>query len=395
MAAGRWLYANAKMEGDRKDYFVRICDPMLEACKGKLIELSNRLLSVDKRRGKAQKQICWFAGRISREIYLVAAGGGQEELLGISKGRYREQYCVLGYGFSGSDMCLLKKDDAMFEPLKEIMREIQRTGTEDRALLSEGIRQDFSAYRAEGPVSYRSLNEDGDNHNIRFSTEQTDQALWKESLRRPVMLGIISTEDGKRLLQSFPDGIVTVMEDVRIRYDAAEGIRNKGRTENGRQPQQPLKSRGAGGQSNFQAHNQKVLGQESRHLVQKEESREKRQLEQKKQELKKQKRLEQIRLVKYWAGWCKAHLSAPQAEAARKAVEHMKKEKKWSGKESGFFRMCEYSAYMLLWYDKKKRKKEQEIYFMTESWADTMNMKKTVQLAEMIERLNGTSDRAD
>ena len=58
MAVCRWIYANAKMESDRKDYFVRLCDPDLEAWKGTLIELSNRLLSADKRRGKAEKQVC-------------------------------------------------------------------------------------------------------------------------------------------------------------------------------------------------------------------------------------------------------------------------------------------------------------------------------------------------
>ena len=74
MAVCRWLYANAKLESDRKDYFVRICDPELEACRGILIELSNRLLSADKRRKETGKQVCWFAGYIHAGIYLIAAG---------------------------------------------------------------------------------------------------------------------------------------------------------------------------------------------------------------------------------------------------------------------------------------------------------------------------------
>ncbi len=376
MAVCRWLYANAKMEGDRKDYFVRICDSGLEACKGKLIELSNRLLSADKRRRGAEKQVCWFAGYISREIYLVAAGGGQEELLGISKGRYREQYCVLGYGFTGDDICLLKKDDRMFEPLKEIMREIQRTGTERKGNMTETVKQDFSGFRmGDAGISDRSIKNESDcRYNICPSTEQTDQEWWKESLRRPVMLGIISVEDGKRMLQCFPNGMVTVIEDVKLKYDTAiEDVRQK--CDAAKETRSRNKSQ-----------DKRLPEQGENHSGHYEGTREKGQLEQMRQELRRQKRQEQIRLVKYWAGWCKEHLSAVQVEAVKRAIENMKTEEKWNGKESGFFRQSEYSAYMLLWHDRKKRVKEQEIYFLIESWADTMNMKKTVQLAELIER---------
>ena len=192
MAVCRWLYANAKLESDRKDYFVRICDPELEACRGILIELSNRLLSADKRRKETGKQVCWFAGYIHAGIYLIAAGGSQEELLGISKGRYREQYCVLGYGFTGADICLMQKNDRIFEPLKEIMRDIQRTGMESG--VDYGRKLDISAYRMhlEDLPKRPEMEKKNENYNICPSTPETDGKLWKESLKRPVMLGIIS-----------------------------------------------------------------------------------------------------------------------------------------------------------------------------------------------------------
>ena len=111
--------------------------------------------------------------------------------------------------------------------------------------------------------------------------------------------------------------------------------------------------------------------------------------DQRQQELRRQKHREQVKLIKYWALWCRNHLSESQVEAVKKAIEIMKKEERWSEKENGFFRQSEYAAYMLLWHDKQKKKKEQEIYFLIESWADTMSAKKTVQLAELIEHING------
>lgn len=420
MAVCRWIYANAKLENDRKDYFVRLCDSKLEACKRTLIELSNRLISADKRRGKAEQQICWFAGYISREIYFVAVGGRQEELLGISSGKFREQHCVLGYGFTGNDICLLIKDDKMFEPLKEIMREIQRSGEEKKIDAAEIKKMDFSAYRMESPAflpdsgrtrdsgtflndSRRKMQKQ-DSGFIYQSTEETDRKLWKHSLNQPVMTGIISIEDGKRLLGSFPHGIVTVIENAAQRIyvpgeeNECAGLyeqkletgwkdKNKQQCEqDGQKDQQRQKDRQSAEERQKYERGRKV--QQKPEQVQSLKERERKEQEQRQQELRRQKQREKIRLIKYWALWCRKHLSQAQVEAVINTIEAMKEGDKWNGKGNAFFRQCEYAAYMLLWHDKRKRKKEQEIHFLIESWADTMNVKKTVQLAELIEHLN-------
>lgn len=420
MAVCRWIYANAKLENDRKDYFVRLCDSKLEACKRTLIELSNRLISADKRRGKAEQQICWFAGYISREIYFVAVGGRQEELLGISSGKFREQHCVLGYGFTGNDICLLTKDDKMFEPLKEIMREIQRSGKEKKIDAAEIKKMDFSAYRMESPAflpdsgrtrdsgtflndSRRKMQKQ-DSGFIYQSTEETDRKLWKHSLNQPVMTGIISMEDGKRLLGSFPYGIVTVIENAAQRIyvpgeeNGCAGLyeqkletgwkdKNKQQCEQGgRKDQQKQKDRQSAEERQKYERGRKV--QQKPEQVQSLKERERKEQEQRQQELRRQKQREKMRLIKYWALWCRKHLSQGQVEAVINTIEAMKEGEKWNGKGNAFFRQCEYAAYMLLWHDKRKRKKEQEIHFLIESWADTMNVKKTVQLAELIEHLN-------
>lgn len=468
MAVCRWIYANAKLENDRKDYFVRLCDSKLEACKRTLIELSNRLISADKRRGKAEQQICWFAGYISREIYFVAVGGRQEELLGISSGKFREQHCVLGYGFTGNDICLLIKDDKMFEPLKEIMREIQRSGEEKKIDAAEIKKMDFSAYRMESPAflpdsgrtrdagtflsdSRRKMQKQ-DGCFIYQSTEETDRKLWKHSLNQPVMTGIISMEDGKRLLGSFPYGIVTVIENAAQRIyvpgeeNECAGLyeqkletgwkdKNKQQCEQGGQKdQQKQKDRQSAEERQKQKYEQGLEDQQKRKFghdlegqqkqycgqgmkvqqeqyreqglreqqkyergrkmqqkpeqVQSLKERERKEQEQRQQELRRQKQREKMRLIKYWALWCRKHLSQAQVEAVINTIEAMKEGAKWNGKGNAFFRQCEYAAYMLLWHDKRKRKKEQEIHFLIESWADTMNVKKTVQLAELIEHLN-------
>lgn len=214
MAVYRWIYANAKMEGNRKDYHVRICDPALESYKEILILLSNRLLSTNKRYGEAERQVCWFAGYLDEKTYVVAMGGDQKELLNISPDGYRSQHCVLAYGFTGADVRLYKRSDRMFEPLKDIMREIQQTGRDMEPGEKQMTGMDFSFYG-------QSPQDDGPKFgpNIRKSTNENDDSLWNQSMRRPVMTGIISVEDAKKLLKLFPDGCVTVMEDVELTYN--------------------------------------------------------------------------------------------------------------------------------------------------------------------------------
>ncbi|MCM1175200.1 MAG: hypothetical protein NC341_09135 [Blautia sp.] len=222
MAVYRWIYANAKMEGNRKDYHVRMCDPALENYRQTLILLSNRLLSTDKRYNEAERQTCWFAGHVDEKMYVVAMGGDQTELLGVFPDGYRKQHCVLAYGFTGEDIRLYRRDDRMFEPLKDILREIQRKG-EDIAPGKEPV-------TAAGLSAYVESPQDGvwkAGPNIRKSTEENDAGLWRQSLRRPVMTGLISAGDARKLLQLFPGGAATVMEDVALTcYEEARRTNN-------------------------------------------------------------------------------------------------------------------------------------------------------------------------
>lgn len=215
MAVYRWIYGNAKMEGDRKDYHVRLCDAGLKAYRHLCIELSNRLLSADKRRGEAERQICWFSGYLDRKMYVIAAGGDQRDLLGIEPDGYRAQHCVLAYGFTDDDICLYRKKEEIFEPLIKIMRRIQISG-------ADYVPDDMSKTDREELRKYVQAAEEGfqkTDDNILKSVESTDEKLWKQSLNYPVMTGIVSREDAQKLLRHFPDGMVTVLEDVRMRYE--------------------------------------------------------------------------------------------------------------------------------------------------------------------------------
>ncbi len=219
MAVYRWIYANAKMESDRKDYYVRVCDRELEGYRGMLIELSNRLLSADRRRKEAERQKSWFSGYLDEKVYLVAAGGDQRDLLGIEPEGYRPQHCVLAYGLTKDDIRLYQKKDEMFEPLKKIMREIQEKGRDSVPSREESV----SGTQLLKYVQTSFEGTEKPEYNIIKSTAGVDERLWKQSLDYPVMTGIISAEDGKKLLEYFPDGIVTVLEEVRFRYRTKSG----------------------------------------------------------------------------------------------------------------------------------------------------------------------------
>ena len=215
MAVYRWIYANAKMEGDRKDYHVRLCDAQLRGYQRTLIELSNRMLSADKRRGKAERQTSWFGGYLDKKMYVTAVGGDQRDLLGIEPDGYRAQHCVLAYGFTEKDICLYERKEELFEPLKKIMRKVQISGRDCRPDEETKITgQELLKY-----VQIPDKNVYKTDYNIIKSTKNTDDKLWKQSLNYPVMTGVISKEDAEKLLGYFPDGAVTVLEDVRIRYE--------------------------------------------------------------------------------------------------------------------------------------------------------------------------------
>ena len=68
MAVNIWVYGNAKIQGDRGDYFVRACGQAFLPYKDRMIRLSNRLLAVERRRGEAQdcragSPVIWMSRR--------------------------------------------------------------------------------------------------------------------------------------------------------------------------------------------------------------------------------------------------------------------------------------------------------------------------------------------
>lgn len=388
MAIYRWLYANAKMEGNRKDYFVRVCDSELDVYRRILVELSDRMLSTGKRRGKAEKQICWFAGYISKEVYMVAVGGGQEELIGIVSGKYRTQHCVLGYGFTEKDIRLYKKEESMFEPLKEILREIQRTGTEEQAKARDMIESDFSIYK-EGTDAFYSGNDEEDIYNIQTSSEETDRKLWVQSLKYPVMLGLISVDDGKRLLRQFPTGYATVIENVNLQYnpEAEQERKKEGSTEEQRlhvgtdgikksTASRPIQSNPARGTADRK-------GKKTKESTIPENERLKKTIKEAYDWIARQglpKRKESIGRQKQekiaeCAYWCKSRIPLKQVAAVDKAIEKLRTADRGKNKED-FFRQIRYSGYMLLWKEKQEKggheKNEQEIFFFIEAWARSM-----------------------
>ena len=214
MAVYGWIRGNAKIVGDGGDYLVRVCDLELKKYGQILISLSDRMLSTKKRRGESENQQCWFSGYLDKNMYVVATCAKQDKLLGISLagGGFRELYCVLALGFTNEDIQLYRQDDSIFEPLKEIMRVVNRnniTKLKTKCI----IEQKFESFIQNVNEDYKS-----EKYNIQKSTPLTDKNLWKQSLQRPVMTGIISLEDAKRLLSIFPNGIVTIMEDTEIKY---------------------------------------------------------------------------------------------------------------------------------------------------------------------------------
>lgn len=391
MAVYRWIYANAKMEGNRKDYHVRVCDPELRKYEQTLLFLSNRLLSTEKRYDDAGRQNCWFSGYVDEKLYVIALGGDQKELLGISTDGYRNQHCVLGYGLTEKDIQLLQKDEALFEPLKEIMREIQHTGKDWEADGPCVTGLDRFAYVDSGEAVSNGDAGREENYNIIMSTEETDRALWKLSLRRPVMTGIISVEDAKRLLRLFPAGIVTVMEDVKMRYyekkekhmgsrpEEKAGI-NSG-AENGKGKKvfvteagvvwdnssslEPsvLRGRenqenpgGGGGEKNNKRG--KVKGWLSKIEMQKEE----------------RQREENIRGIMSCAEWCKDRLPSKQRKCIEKAIKQLRMESELRT-EDGFLEQIEYYGYMFFYqkcYNGEKRTDERYTYYVLKIWAEKM-----------------------
>ncbi len=282
MAAYGWIYANAKIRGDGGDYLVRHCSPGLEKYKGMLTAISRDMLATTKRYGQAGRQECWLFGCLGQgRRPLVAMAGEQESILGtpLAGGGFRKQYCVLAWGLEGEEANFCPRDSRIFEPLKDILREIQGVG-KGAAAQAQGMESaetgttlDFRNGPGAAGMS-RPLEEDGrgagwqaqnlqaqetreegerqeaweaherqetwefleaqkaldicDRHGMPCNIVRSglqDEALWERCLRakppRPVMTGILGVEEAKKLLDFFPEGIVAVAGDMEPQYYSA------------------------------------------------------------------------------------------------------------------------------------------------------------------------------
>ncbi len=218
MAIECWIWGNANQaDQDLQEYQIRLCGGGLRAAgrKDRLIELSNRMLAVTKRRGGLRTQRCWFAGYLDKEVYLVALAGEQNSLLGTNLVGSRGLYGMLAYGFTGKDIRRIRRDEDFFEPLKALLRAVNETGQCPAPGPSvETLAELCAAYADESPA----VPADAEGNNIIRSNLEADEYLWRQSLSRPAATGILSADDAERLLDHFPDGAVSVAEDVSYWY---------------------------------------------------------------------------------------------------------------------------------------------------------------------------------
>lgn len=217
MAIERWIWGNANLkDAGLQEFQVRLCDAGLQAYKDSLIRLSNRLASTEKRKAELTAQQCWFAGYLdaARTVYVAALAGEQNQLLGARMQGSRGLVCVFALGFLGEDIQRYRQDEGLFEPLKEIMKAINETGRcdakKDAAALAVSCR-DYKDTECDAVFAKME-------YNIVKSTPDMDTALWRQSLNRPVMTGILSVDDAEKLLDIFPHGAVTVAENAAAQY---------------------------------------------------------------------------------------------------------------------------------------------------------------------------------
>lgn len=207
----RWLWGNAnRADADIQEFQIRLCDPGLDRYKEDLIAISNRLASTEKRRGSIATQECWFAGKLDNSIYVLALGGEQNTLLNARYQGTRGLFCVMAYGFTGEDIRLFRRDKAIFQPLMELMRQVNDTGICSTKVFDSVLLKQFTL---EGNIRDRDAGT-GFTYNIMQSNPKVDEVFWQQSMRRPVAIGVISEDDAKRLINRFPQGAVTVLGDV-------------------------------------------------------------------------------------------------------------------------------------------------------------------------------------
>ena len=231
MAVEYFILGNANSAVPKiQEYQIRLCSDGLNPHRKKLVKLSNRLMSVDNRTRENITARCWFAGYLTPELYLVALGGEQNSLL---KTRYvgtRGLFAVMALGFTGEDIRLYKQSEKLFEPLKQILRQINEwcSGSAD----IPPVKSSEELNRALNPPAKDALHEHcakficqeqagastTEKNNILHSVAALDQALWNESRQRMAMLGILTAEDAKTLLDLFPKGVATILEDLTMNY---------------------------------------------------------------------------------------------------------------------------------------------------------------------------------
>ena len=221
MAVFHWIYGTATLEGDLGDLRLRTCGEGLRAYADALTELSRRLLAMDYRVGR-EDQLCWFAGKLDRDLYIVAAGGGQPALLGPERplrGGFREQFSVFACGFDGPAALapyralIAARDTALFEPLKTYAWEL--SNGRHPAL--------WSGPREEDQRLSRSFPKDRQ-YNIFPADPTRDAALWETSDLRPVALDLLSPQEARKLIDLLPNAVVTVAEEAQPYFYAPSGF---------------------------------------------------------------------------------------------------------------------------------------------------------------------------
>ena len=231
MAVEYFILGNANSAvPEIQEYQIRLCSDGLNTHREKLVKLSNRLMSVDNRNAENVTTRCWFAGYLTPKLYIVALGGEQNSLL---KTRYvgtRGLFAVMALGFTGEDIRLYEQSEELFEPLKQILQQINKrcTGSEDvpPAKSPEELNRELKTpakdalheHCAKFICQEKAGASTTDKNNILHSEAALDQALWRESRQRMAMLEILTAEDAKTLLDLFPTGVATVLEDLTMNY---------------------------------------------------------------------------------------------------------------------------------------------------------------------------------
>lgn len=215
MAIYDWIYGNATLPGDVGDYRIRLCGEGLWDYTDFLTRLSIRLLSVNMRTDP-DKPTSWFAGCLEDSLYLVAVGGTQNTILGPDyplPGGYRQQFCVLGYGFSGGSEefaqyseQIQNRDISMFTPLRTYLWELSNGRQPPRW---EGPRNRRDRVRRN---PHRVL--PNRQPNLFASSPERNDTLWAQWRTRPAALDILSVSDAHKMIALMPDLTATATEDI-------------------------------------------------------------------------------------------------------------------------------------------------------------------------------------